>query len=103
MCGESEVAGGRVWAPARPARPSASVPSKTLRRSRIMASIGVADAEQELSPGMVVDGEHVAAVDELVLTLVGEVDALDRHLEMFVDRELDRGVDVERAVGPLHV
>ena len=72
-------------------------------RSRSRYSVSVADPEQIFSSGVVIDRQHVAAVDILVLEFVGEVDALEGQLEVRIDRVLDRRVDVERDVRSLHV
>ena len=60
---------------------------------------GVADPQQHFAAGVVIDGHAVGRdVVELVLILVGQVDALERELEVVVDRVLQRGVDVEGLV-----
>src|SRR4051794_17124451 len=74
--------GGRCILGRRRELPPRSRRSSAARVSPVL--IGVAEAQQELAAGVVVEAHPVGAVVELVLELVGEVDPLERELQVVV-------------------
>src|SRR5207248_1169767 len=72
-------------------------------RSLLGYSVGIPYPDQIFPSGVMIHREHIARVDELVLKFVGEIDALERQFDVRIERVLNRGVDVERAIRALHV